>query len=107
MNHEGSIEAKHHTIASAALLSPVEPLEEAIPHFWRMGQSPNEVVIDPHAGSPPDGRVLRDLGPSPFEGGRFPLVGFLATAFDIISRNAQERLAHWVAHHATTSSRTG
>ncbi len=33
--------------------------------------------------------LLRRLGPSPFEGSRFPLVGLLATCYDVISEKAR------------------
>lgn len=35
--------------------------------------------------------TLEKLGPSPFERGRFPLIGFLATTYDKVSHFALER----------------
>lgn len=35
--------------------------------------------------------TLEKLGPSPFERGRFPLIGFLATTYDKVSQFALER----------------
>jgi len=35
--------------------------------------------------------ILEKLGPSPFERGGFPLIGFLATAYEKVSRYALER----------------
>ncbi len=35
--------------------------------------------------------ILERLGPSPFERGGFPLIGFLATAYEKVSRFAHER----------------
>lgn len=35
--------------------------------------------------------ILEKLGPSPFERGGFPLIGFLATTYDKVSRYALER----------------
>jgi len=35
--------------------------------------------------------ILEKLGPSPFERGGFPLVGFLATTYDKVSQFALER----------------
>ncbi len=42
---------------------------------------------------PPDASLalLEQLGPSPFPRGGFPLVGFLATTYDRVSRYALER----------------
>lgn len=38
--------------------------------------------------------ILETLGPSPFERGRFPLIGFLATTFDKVSQFALERAGY-------------
>jgi hypothetical protein len=35
--------------------------------------------------------LLKQLGPSPFERGRFPLIGFLATVYDKVTRRALDR----------------
>ena len=35
--------------------------------------------------------LLEQLGPSPFERGGFPVIGFLATTYDKVSRHALER----------------
>lgn len=90
---------------STTLLGPIAPLEESIARFWHMGDAAGAVSVDTHASLSSEGRVLRELGPSPFDRGRFPLVGFLATAYDRIARDAQERLAEWAAHHEPPASR--
>ena len=38
--------------------------------------------------------ILEELGPSPFERGSFPLIGFLATTFDKVSHFALERAGY-------------
>lgn len=64
------------------------PLEECIPSFWDSGPGLDHVdmPIEPPEVSHP---LLRRLGPSPFGGpGRFPLVGLLATCYEVISEAA-------------------
>lgn len=63
----------------------VKPLEELASEFWLGGDPGVPLAIEPPAVSHP---LLRRLGPSPFEGRRFPLVGLLATCYDVISRRA-------------------
>lgn len=68
------------------------PLETVLEEFWHVGTGFDEldVTIRPaevsHA-------LLRRLGPSPFTEGRFPLVGLLATCYDLISRDALKQSA--------------
>ncbi|MCB9845757.1 MAG: hypothetical protein H6811_07215 [Phycisphaeraceae bacterium] len=52
--------------------------------FWRAGPELNQVAapLEPPAVSHP---LLRRLGPSPFVASRFPLVGLLATCYELIS----------------------
>jgi hypothetical protein len=62
------------------------PLEECVEHFWDLGPEIEQVdmpVERPEVSHP----LLRRLGPSPFGvgGGKFPLVGLLATCYDVIS----------------------
>lgn len=66
------------------------PLEEELDRFWNVGTELNEVEIPIEA---PAGSLalLGELGPSPFERGSFPLIGFLATTYDKVSRYALER----------------
>ncbi|MBX3358033.1 MAG: hypothetical protein KF745_06365 [Phycisphaeraceae bacterium] len=65
------------------------PLEQSIDHFWTIGPelASLELPIGPPEVSHP---LLRRLGPSPFEAAaaRFPLVGLLATCYDVISAAA-------------------
>ena len=66
------------------------PLADSIANFWSAGESLNEVRcrIEP----PEDPlAILEQLGPSPFPRGQFPLVGFLASTYDRVSRYALER----------------
>ena len=68
------------------------PLEETLDTFWTVGPtlSQLEMPIEPPEVTHP---LLRRLGPSPFDpstGAKFPLVGLLATCYDVISRAAVE-----------------
>ncbi|MCC6678039.1 MAG: hypothetical protein IT436_12925 [Phycisphaerales bacterium] len=65
------------------------PLEESIEGFWEAGPELRELdlSLEPPPVSHP---LLRRLGASPFEGARFPLVGLLATCYEVISRDAVE-----------------
>jgi hypothetical protein len=66
------------------------PVEEEIGRFWEAGPELESVEID--VGPPEEAlAILEQLGPSPFERGGFPLIGFLATTYDRVSRYAQER----------------
>jgi len=66
------------------------PLEEEIGRFWDVGPDFDAVEIRIE---PPERplALLEQLGPSPFERGGFPLIGFLATTYDKVSRYALER----------------
>ena len=64
------------------------PLEECVDHFWEAGPELDSIdlaVSRPEVSHP----LLRRLGPSPFGSGqgRFPLVGLLATCYEVISEN--------------------
>ena len=63
------------------------PLEDQIESFWRAPSSASlpSVPVEPPEVSHP---LLRRLGPSPFQDSRFPLVGLLATCYDLIGRDA-------------------
>ncbi|MFG0282813.1 MAG: hypothetical protein ACF8R7_00180 [Phycisphaerales bacterium JB039] len=59
------------------------PLEESLADFWR-SPAPADVDLSlrpPEVSHP----LLRRLGPSPFEDGKFPLVGLLASCYEHIS----------------------
>ena len=66
------------------------PVEEVLDRFWETGPEFESVRIRIE---PPERplSILEQLGPSPFERGVFPLIGFLATTYDKISRYALER----------------
>ena len=65
-------------------------VEEQLDRFWEVG--PELDLIDAPLGKPEVSHVLlRRLGPSPFTGPRFPLLGLLATCYELISEKAQER----------------
>jgi len=63
------------------------PLDADLEGFWDAGPGLSRVEAPlrrPEVTHP----ILRRLGPSPFEEGRFPLVGLLATCYDTISEAA-------------------
>ncbi len=66
------------------------PLEEVAEHYWDAGPAFETVELEI---MPPDRplAILEQLGPSPFPRGGFPLVGFLATTYDRVSRYALQR----------------
>ncbi len=66
------------------------PLEESLAGFWETGPEFESIQIRTE---PPERplALLEQLGPSPFERGGFPVVGFLATTYDKVSRYALER----------------
>lgn len=62
------------------------PMEDCAEHFWELGPEIEHVdmpVARPEVSHP----LLRRLGPSPFGAGqgKFPLVGLLATCYEVIS----------------------
>ncbi len=66
------------------------PLEDTLDRFWDAGPELEsvDIRIEPTDRSL---AILEELGPSPFERGGFPLIGFLATTYDKVSRYALER----------------
>jgi uncharacterized Zn finger protein len=62
-----------------------KPLEECIETFWdaEPDAEPIDLPMEPPGVSHP---LLRRLGPSPFAGARFPLVGLLATCYEMVSK---------------------
>ena len=63
------------------------PLETLAGSFWDAGSELRDLEIPirkPEISYP----LLRRLGPSPFEEGKFPLVGLLATCYELISAEA-------------------
>lgn len=79
------------------------PLEECIEGFWDAGPELAQLdtpIEKPEVSHP----LLRRLGPSPFGvgNGRFPLVGLLATCYDVIS-DATIRQSEQQAENPTSS----
>lgn len=68
---------------------PSPPLDSVVERFWDAGAGLSEVETPIR---PPEvsHALLRRLGPSPFTEGRFPLVGLLATCYDVIGKSALE-----------------
>lgn len=66
---------------------PSTPLEHSTADFWRVGRSIEELdlAMDKPAASHV---LLRRLGASPFDQAKFPLVGLMATCYDVISEAA-------------------
>lgn len=63
------------------------PLDESIGSFWEVGDELRE--LDTPIEPPPVNCVLlRRLGPSPFVEGRFPLIGLMATCYQLIGEAA-------------------
>jgi len=66
------------------------PLEQCLDRFWEAGPELEQVQV--RIGPPARPlELLERLGPSPFDRGGFPLIGFLATTYDKVSRYALER----------------
>ena len=59
------------------------PLAECLDRYWEAGEELNKIStpIEPPVVTHP---LLRRLGPSPFKEWRFPLVGLLATCYDVM-----------------------
>ncbi|MBL8763589.1 MAG: hypothetical protein JNM07_04890 [Phycisphaerae bacterium] len=67
--------------------TPPLPLDQCLERFWAAG--PELESIELPIGPPPVSHpLLRRMGPSPFEGSRFPMVGLLATCYDVFTRAA-------------------
>lgn len=66
------------------------PLAECLDRFWQSGPGLEAIPtpIEPPAVSHP---LLRRLGPSPFKEWRFPLLGLLATCYDVIGESNLDR----------------
>ena len=81
---------KRPTGIAPGVYPPSPPLDEQVDRFWEVG--PEFDAIDVRI-TPPDEplALLEQLGTSPFERGEFPLIGFLATTYDKVSRYALER----------------
>lgn len=65
------------------------PLLDMASDFWSAPDPTALEQLDLHMGAPEVSHpLLRRLGPSPFTGAKFPLVGLLATCYDVISAAA-------------------
>ena len=73
-----------------AAYPPSPPLAELIDRFWEPGPEFHDVEVQL---APPDTplELLEQLGPSPFERGGFPLIGFLASTYDRVTQSTLER----------------
>lgn len=91
MNHPHQ---ENHTPSSPGIIPTVyptsPPLEECLDSFWETGPEFETVQITIEPPETPLA-LLEALGPSPFERDGFPLIGFLATTYDKVSRYALER----------------
>jgi len=67
-------------------------LEDCMDRFWSAGPTFEELPDPPPLPDEPFD-ILKRLGPSPFSGGGFPLIGFFASAYERVSRLARERRA--------------
>lgn len=67
-------------------------LESSVDRFWEVGPELDQIdlPLDP---PPVNHPLLRRLGPSPFQEARFPLVGLLATCYELISEHALREAA--------------
>jgi len=69
---------------------PAKPLETSIASFWDAGPGLDALELPlerPKVSHP----LLRRLGPSPLTGAQFPLVGLLASCYDLFSDDAMRR----------------
>ncbi len=64
-----------------------EPLESCVDSFWETPKGLDDIETTPRRPEV-DHALLRRLGPTPFEGARFPLSGLLATCYDTFTREA-------------------
>lgn len=79
---------------AAAFLHQPPPIEACVGRFWECGPGFDDVTASLEGSrlAAPGPTVLERLGPSPFERGGFPVIGFLATTYEKVSRYAGERL---------------
>ena len=71
--------------------APEAELDDCLDGFWEATRPLDELPPVPRLPDEPC-EILKRLGPSPFRGSSFPLIGFLATAYDRVSRFARERI---------------
>ncbi len=59
------------------------PIEECVTDFWEAGPALEQIDL-PLTPPPVSHPLLRRLGPSPFANAQFPLVGLLASVYDVV-----------------------
>ena len=82
-----------HSLQAVPTIYPTSPpLAEGLARFYEPGPQFEQIEIT--ISDPPQRlELLERLGSSPFERGGFPLVGFLATTCEKVTRYALERAA--------------
>ncbi|MHC4063388.1 MAG: hypothetical protein ACYSUI_02645 [Planctomycetota bacterium] len=70
--------------------TPEPRLEDCLDSFWSAGVPLENLPPMPPLPDEPH-EILKRLGPSPFAGSSFPLIGFFASAYERVSRFARER----------------
>lgn len=83
-----SVPTSSKTVPTIYPTSP--PLEEVLDRFWETGPEFDTITVHVEPPQRPLA-LLERLGPSPFERGGFPVIGFLATTYDKVSRYALDR----------------
>lgn len=84
--HSHGQAAAHPDPVLADLQEPALALDQCLEEFWRPGPELSELEHMPPPQHAPHA-LLRRLGPSPL-GGKFPLVGLLASIYDTVSQAA-------------------
>ncbi|MCH7596560.1 MAG: hypothetical protein IID35_08375 [Planctomycetes bacterium] len=89
-NHTPSAEELPPSLKVVPTIYPASPpLGDDLQQFWQTGPEFDTVEVCVEPAEKPLA-LLEQLGPSPFERGGFPLIGFLATTYDKVSRFALE-----------------
>ncbi|MGP1347393.1 MAG: SWIM zinc finger family protein [Phycisphaerales bacterium] len=88
---EGRLAPMPHALAEQPGIDAARrPLEECGDRFFSAGAGLSRIDTSVRRASVSH-PLLRRLGPSPFKGSRFPLVGLLATCYDLVSEDAVRR----------------
>lgn len=94
LQRAGTIAAPIYTPHVPGVSVQTAPLEELLDQFWCSDQADALDGLDmPIAAPEVSHPLLRRVGPSPFAGAKFPLVGLLATCYDVISQAAIQGVA--------------
>lgn len=88
--HDFHIPATPELTAGPTIYPTSPPVEEQLDFFWGWGPAFEGVSVNVR---PPERplALLEKLGPSPFPRSGFPVIGFLATTYEKVSRFALER----------------